>query len=169
MQYIVIDLIIQIGLRFSLAHHRTDFGLVYGWSEIFPFWESRGSNFSQSALDNFLEKTISGRTQSMNKLFVNRLARLENVQATPEICNRHHRRCRSKNSAMWRNFRLNAEIVPFKRGENLSHGEISPHEKCGDKSGKFLHMRKVEKICHMEKFLRMRDVQKIYQVEKFST
>ena len=117
MQYIVIDSIIQIGLRFSLAHHRTDFGLVYGWSEIFPFWESRGSNFSQSALDNFLEKTISGRTQSMNKLFVNRLARLENVQATPEICNRHHRRCRSKNSAMWRNFRLNAKIVPFS-GEN---------------------------------------------------
>ena len=39
-----------------------------------------------------------------------------------------------KNSAMWRNFRLNAEIVPFKCGENLSHGEISPHEKCGDKS-----------------------------------
>ena len=36
--------------------------------------------------------------------------------------------------AMWRNFRLNAEIVPFKCGENLSHGEISPHEKCGDKS-----------------------------------
>ena len=35
---------------------------------------------------------------------------------------------------MWRNFRLNAEIVPFKCGENLSHGEISPHEKCGDKS-----------------------------------
>ena len=28
MQYIVIDSIIQIGLRFSLAHHRTDFGLV---------------------------------------------------------------------------------------------------------------------------------------------
>ena len=42
-----------------------------------------------------------------------------------------------KNSAMWRNFRLNAEIVPFKRGENLSHGEISPHEKCGDKSVKW--------------------------------
>ena len=41
-----------------------------------------------------------------------------------------------KNSAMWRNFRLNAEIVPFKRGENLSHGEISPHEKCLDKSVK---------------------------------
>ena len=39
-----------------------------------------------------------------------------------------------KNSAMWRNFRWNAEIDPFKRGENLSHGEISPHEKCGDKS-----------------------------------
>ena len=35
---------------------------------------------------------------------------------------------------MQRNFRLNAEIVPFKCGENLSHGEISPHEKCGDKS-----------------------------------
>ena len=118
-QYIVINpikeinLISQTRLRFSLAHHRTDFGLVYGWSEIFPFWESRGSNFSQSALDNFLEKTISGRTQSMNKLFVNRLARLENVQATPEICNRHHRRCRSKNSAMWRNFRLNAKFFPF--------------------------------------------------------
>ena len=28
----------------------------------------------------------------------------------------------------------NTEIVPFKYGENLSHGEISPHEKCGDKS-----------------------------------
>ena len=42
-----------------------------------------------------------------------------------------------KNSAMWRNFRLNAEIVPFKCGENLSHGEISPHEKCGDKSVMF--------------------------------
>ena len=39
-----------------------------------------------------------------------------------------------KNSAMWRNYRLTAEIVPFKCGENLSHGEISPHEKCGDKS-----------------------------------
>ena len=39
-----------------------------------------------------------------------------------------------KNSAMWRNFRLNAKIVPFKCGVNLSNGEISPHEKCGDKS-----------------------------------
>ena len=42
-----------------------------------------------------------------------------------------------KNSAMWRNSRLNAEISPFKYGENLSHGEISPHEKCGDKSVKW--------------------------------
>ena len=39
-----------------------------------------------------------------------------------------------KNSVMWRNFSLTAEIVPLKCGENLSHGEISPHEKCGDKS-----------------------------------
>ena len=29
-----------------------------------------------------------------------------------------------ENSATWRNFRLNAEIVPFKCGENLSYGEI---------------------------------------------
>ena len=35
MQYIVIVSIIQIGLRFSLAHHRTDFGLVLNH----PVWD----------------------------------------------------------------------------------------------------------------------------------
>ena len=83
-------------------------------------------------------------------------------------------------SSMWRNSPLDmfssGNLFPMINVGKLLHGEISPHEKCGENlslphgeifhmrnvetnlsSEKFLHMRKVEKICHVEKFLHMRD------------